>query len=336
MRIVHVVATGAFAGTERYVAEVCRRLAERGHEVLVLGGAGMRMQSSLGEAAWRPAAGLAQAAAGLARLRNRDIVHTHLTAAELAGLSTRLRHGGRVVSTRHIAEHRGSSAPVRLLSPLVDRALARQIAISNFVADRSGSPCDLVLHNGTESVPVSTIDRRPIVLVLQRLEPEKATAQALRAWSVCGLASHGWQLHIAGDGAERHALEQLSRDLRLTGVHFLGSVDDVSSHLGEASILLATATAEPLGLSVLEAMARGTSVVATASAGHLETLGSDYAGLYPSESDSAAAGLLQQLSQDPALARSWGEDLRHRQSALFDIEGHVDQLELLYVDALSS
>ena len=43
--------------------------------------------------------------------------------------------------------------------------------------------------------------------MLQRLEPEKDTMTALRAWKASRLAEEGWSLRIVGAGAERAALE---------------------------------------------------------------------------------------------------------------------------------
>ena len=42
-------------------------------------------------------------------------------------------------------------------------------------------------------------DREPVVLVAQRLEPEKDTDVAVRAFALSGLAGRGWRLEVAGD-----------------------------------------------------------------------------------------------------------------------------------------
>ncbi|HWH30022.1 MAG TPA: glycosyltransferase, partial [Mycobacteriales bacterium] len=82
MRVTHVVVTDAFAGTERYVADVARRTAERGHEVLVLGGAPTRMPAAVAPAAWLPAPDVRAAVRQLMAAARPNVVHTHLTAAE--------------------------------------------------------------------------------------------------------------------------------------------------------------------------------------------------------------------------------------------------------------
>ncbi len=47
MRIVHVVASDAFAGVERYVGQLARTQAESGHRVTVVGGAAGHMAPEL-------------------------------------------------------------------------------------------------------------------------------------------------------------------------------------------------------------------------------------------------------------------------------------------------
>ena len=54
---------------------------------------------------------------------------------------------------------------------------------------------------------VAAVDRLPVVLVAQRLEREKHTDVAVRAFAASGLADAGWRLKIAGDGALRGELE---------------------------------------------------------------------------------------------------------------------------------
>ena len=77
----------------------------------------------------------------------------------------------------------------------------------------------------------ASADREPVVLVAQRLEPEKRTDVALRAWAASGLADRGWRLQIAGDGAERDDLEcSWPTHFRIEdSVDFLGRAQDVDS-----------------------------------------------------------------------------------------------------------
>lgn len=335
LRITQVVATEQFAGTERYVVEVGGELARRGHDVVVVGGQASAMQRLLpGSVRWYPGASLSNVVSVLARGGRRDIVHSHITRADFASLAAAPLTGGRRVSTRHITAPRGYSAAAKRAARPLRALLACEIAVSGFVSDQLDVPADVVLLNGVRNEEPVTCARRPVVLIAQRLAPEKDTATALRAWASSGLAGQGWRMEIAGEGPERAALERLAGELGITGsCTFLGWLDDPTAALRMSSILFAPAPAEPCGLTVLEAMAVGTPVVAAGSGGHEETVGRvPGAALFPPGDDEAAAAHLVRLAGDGACRAAYSSALRRRQRGLLSIDAHVDRLERLYLD----
>lgn len=333
--VVHVVCTDAFAGVERYVTTLARTQDARGQRVTVLGGAADRMPAELAGTGvhWEPAPTPLRAAAAL-RGRDTRIVHAHMTAAELAAVTV-----GRapVVATRHFADRRGSSAVGRVVGRYVTPRLAAQIAISRFVADRVEGP-STVVHPGVPSAPPATTaeaPRRPVVLMAQRLEAEKRTDLGLRMWAASGLAASGWELLVAGTGALRPDLEALAAELDVAGsVRFLGARSDMDELLGTAAVFLAPRPDEPYGLSVVEAMAHGTPVVAGRGGGHDETVGSaDGAVLVGTGTpdDLAAAGAaLARLARDPERRAAYGEELRAVQQRRFGLETHADRVGAVY------
>ena len=129
----------------------------------------------------------------------------------------------------------------------------------------------------------------------QRLQPEKHSEVGLRAFARSGLADAGWALEIAGVGDERDHLERIARELGVAeDVRFLGFRSDVGDLMRRSGVLLATSPFEHFGLTVLEAMAAGLPVVATAAGGHVEMLGgSTDTGLFPPDDAAAAAALLR-------------------------------------------
>jgi glycosyltransferase involved in cell wall biosynthesis len=125
-------------------------------------------------------------------------------------------------------------------------------------------------------------------------------------------------------------LESWASDRGVREVTFAGWAPEMASELSRAGVLLASALAEPFGLSVVEAMAAGVPVVATAAGGHLETLGSlPSAPLFlPGDAD-AAARLLRSMMQDEARARVSTEG-RERTASSFTISSHVERLLAVY------
>jgi glycosyltransferase involved in cell wall biosynthesis len=329
LSVVHLVVTDAFAGVERYLCDVSNELAGRGHRVTTIGGDRERMRHELAaDVTNHPAAGLVAGARALVHVGHVDIVHVHMTAAEAAAWLARPLQRSPIVATRHFARDRGSSAVARGLATITSRAIACDIAISQFVADSISGPA-VVIANGVPERDQAPLDRGTVVM-LQRLEAEKATDLGIDAWARSGLAGQGWRLLVAGQGELRGPLVQLALDLGVAdSVEFLGYVADTGKLLSEASIVLAPGHRDGFGLSVVEAMAHGVPVVAARAGGHLETLADDGL-LFPPGDPAAAAQELVRLAQDASLRRTTGAALRRRQQRLFSLPRHVDRLEEVY------
>ncbi|WP_159066882.1 glycosyltransferase family 4 protein [Cellulomonas timonensis] len=328
--VAHVVCTAAFAGVERYVATLAQEQDARGMRVHVLGGAPERMRAELAgtEVRWSPAATPWHAVRGLLALRGLRLVHAHMTAAESAAMV-----GGRapMVVTRHFAGRRGSSPPARLVGRLVTRRVADQVAISAFVAQRIEGP-STVIHPGVRPQPAAKQSREPVVLVAQRLEAEKRTDLALRMWAASGLAGQGWRLQVAGDGALLGGLRRLAAELGVAeSCDFLGARADIDDLMARAGVLLAPRPDEPYGLSVVEAMAHGTPVVAATGGGHDETVGaSPLATLVDATRVEDAGAALAALALDPGRRADYGEDLRRLQRRRFTVAAPAARLEGVY------
>jgi glycosyltransferase involved in cell wall biosynthesis len=132
----------------------------------------------------------------------------------------------------------------------------------------------------------------------------------------------GWErwsdLHFvwAGEGDMSPRLEMLSR---LLGggehVHLIGLRNDVPDLLDAADIFVLPSQYEGMPLGVLEAMAKGLPVVATAVAGTPEALGGT-GFLLPDPAESSVveplAAAIRKLAVDPELRRTSGEAARRR------------------------
>ncbi|WP_022882148.1 glycosyltransferase family 4 protein [Gryllotalpicola ginsengisoli] len=340
LEVVHVICTDNFAGAERYVRNGAVWLTAAGCRVTVVGGneAAMRPELEAAGAGWLPGATVAQALRSLRRAGRPDVINTHMTAADVAGVIAGRRHGTPVVSTRHFAAPRGSSPTARLVARGIRAGVAAQLAISEFVADAADGPSVTVL-SGVEPVPDVAAERRPTVLVAQRLEAEKDTALALEAWARVAADGVGdWRLAIAGRGAQRDELAARARALGIAGsVDFLGHRDDIEALFRTASVLLATAPAEPLGLTVLEAMAHGLPVVAAARGGHLETVGTVHgAALFPPGDADAAAQALARLMANPGERARYGATLRAHQREHLTAARQIEGTLRLYREAVRS
>ena len=335
LRVAQVVVSDAFAGTERYATSLAAGLSLAGAEVVLVGGDPAQVRTALaqsGEAVtYLPAATVAEAWSQLRRLGRFDIVHAHMTSAEVAAtLAFPGRSRSAVVCTRHIASRRGASLLGRAAAPIVRARLDGQLAPSKYLADRVDGPC-LVVPTGVADAELG-VHNEHVVLLVQRMEPEKDTETALRAWAASGLGSTGWELHIAGTGSQEPALRDLARQVGIAGsCRFLGQVHNVAERLSRGGLLLATATGDSFGLSVVEAMACGLPVVATAAGGHLETLGPvEGAALFRARDYLGAAELMRRLAEDQAARAAYGVRLRERQRAEYSLESFVERVGSWY------
>ena len=268
--VVHVVTTDAFAGVERYVCDTASETATRGWDVTVIGGCRDRMLKELGpDIRWLRGGTVPEALGSLARVGRSDVCHAHMTYAEAVAVALRFRHRAPIVSTRHFAAERGSSRLGTLLAPWIEARLDRQIAVSEFVARRLERAPDAVIRNGARGGPARWSSNSRVVLVLQRLEPEKETIVALRAWQASRFGDEGWSLRIVGDGSERSILEAWCKSNRISGVAFAGWSERVEEELAHAGILLAPSRHDSFGFVVVDAMFSGVPAVACASGGHL-------------------------------------------------------------------
>lgn len=326
LHIVHVVCTDAFAGVERYVRTSAICLTKSGSRVTVVGGAEASMRSTLEVSGvdWMPGRTVPEALRSLRRVRHPDVINTHMTQADFAGVIAGTLRRVPVVSTRHFASTRGSSAWSRIVAAGIRRIVASQLAISEFVAENvEGSTT--VVHTGVEDVETQTGEREAVVLVLQRLEAEKHTEVALRAWA--RVADHsGWRMLVAGEGSELDELRGLASALGITAsVDFLGFQTDADALLRRASVLLAPTPREGLGLAVIEAMAHGLPVVACGAGGHLETVGGvDDAALFDPGDSAEAAAQLTRLMRDQAGRERYGAALRARQRTQFSLREQTE------------
>lgn len=248
-----------------------------------------------------------------------DVVHTHhlrSAPSRIAALAA-LTAGQRRVTTDHGL---GGGGWGGLLPTLFERFLT----VSRFSADVLGVPParTRVVYGGADPrrFAPDENDRRDGVLYLGRITPHKGVDVLLRAVpagvrvTVAGSTGHDARL------PEREYPALLRRLARGRNVRFTGPVaeDDVPRLHRRAAVFVLPSVertcfgrrvviTELLGLSVLEAMASGTPVVASRTGGLPEVVRDGETGfLVPPGDTDALRDRLDQLLGDPALARRMG------------------------------
>jgi glycosyltransferase involved in cell wall biosynthesis len=342
LRILHAIRSDGFSGVEQFVLRLAQAQAGDGHDVVVIGGASERMRPALDAVGvpHTPAARTLEVTRAVQRLApGVDVINTHMTAADVgtvAGLWFRRRsRRPAVVATRHFAKPRGKLGPLPI-GAIIRHGIDAQISISVAVADAVDGP-STVVHSGIEARPLRDgLLRERVILMAQRLQPEKRTDIGIRAFAASGLADDGWSLEIAGAGPEREELGALAGSLGLDrAVRFLGYRSDLPAVMDRAGILIAPCPVEGLGLTLLEAMAGGLPVVAAGAAGHLDPLaGLDPRALFTPDDVDEAARHLRSLASDDVGRNALALAERHRQQRDFSLRSQADGTEAVYRGAL--
>ena len=342
LRILHAISSDRFAGVEQFVRRLAVRQAQDGHDVAVFGGAAEHMSKPLSEAGVRWGAANSTVAvlnAVRRHLPTTDVVNSHMTAADAAAVAARAtsRHKVPIIATRHFAQRRGTLGPGTLYRTL-ERHIDVEISVSRTVADRAGVP-STVIHPGLEPRALGDpLTRSRTVLVAQRLQAEKRTDVAVRAFAASGIWQSGWSLEIAGTGPEHDNLMALAAELEVAGhVRFLGFRSDIPSVMTHAGMLFASSPFEGFGLTVLEAMAAGLPVVATDAPAHAEILGDlGERALFPSGDVEAAASRLRSLAADSEARATLGDQEHARQIEMFSLRAQADATEAVYRRAIAA
>jgi glycosyltransferase involved in cell wall biosynthesis len=183
----------------------------------------------------------------------------------------------------------------------------------------------VVIPNAVEVAAMrpSALDGTPPTIVsVGRLVLPKSfwiLGQALRA-----LERGSFRALVVGDGPQETFLQGIG------GVELLGERDDVPDLLARSDIFALSTLSEGMPISVLEAMAAGLPVVATAVGGIPEIVVDGETGvLVPPQDVGALAAALERLLVDTELRRRMGAAGRARAEQLFDVARfRRDHLEL--------
>jgi len=165
-----------------------------------------------------------------------------------------------------------------------------------------------------------------------RLNPHKHLEDLLSALRLAHPQLPPWRLRIAGGpetGFEEYAV-QLQASAKDLPIEWLGDVSDVRPVLQNLDLFLMIS--EPAGCpnAVLEAMACGLPVIATAVGGAVELVEHRASGwLVPPRHCESLADAIRQLAANPPLRRELGRTARDRIAAHFHLDQMTDRYQRL-------
>jgi glycosyltransferase involved in cell wall biosynthesis len=145
-------------------------------------------------------------------------------------------------------------------------------------------------------------------------------------------------LCLVGDGPDRERLEQHASELGvIRDTLFLGYQEDVSPFYAAFDALVLPSANEGTPVSVIEALAAQTPVVATRVGGVPDVVRDGEEGFLVGAGDTEAlAERLTRLARDPDLRRRLGESGRQRVLGRYAVERLLDDIDRLYRELLGA
>ena len=367
MKILQICSARQLGGGEKHLADLANALARRGHDVFaalspsspLLAELPAVPKENLLELRLRNSLNVASALklAQFAREHQIEIIHAHVARDYPLAAFVSRRAGARLVLTRHVL------FPMSGIHRLTLRHTARVIAVSRAVADslrQQGifAPDKIaVVHNGidvdrfaraAEAVrkreaagQEESPGKRRRVGMVGHLAPIKGQEDFIHAASiVCGLRDDV-EFIIAGEdkspgGEHRQSIERLIAELDLNQrVRLVGWVDDITELLATFDLFVSPSRSEPFGLSIVEAMAAGTPVVASMSEGAREIIDGNLTGrLFPISDVEALAKAVCELLSNPAQRGQLSANAQRVVRERFSLEQMVVETEKVYEQVL--
>lgn len=240
----------------------------------------------------------------------------------------------------------------RLHAPLVDRYITVSKDLERFLVRRVGIEAGRItqIYNGVDTERFAPAASRPagrlppgfadadtlLVGTVGRAQAVKDQATLLRAFALLlerhpGLR-HRLRLAVIGDGPVLADLRALAATLRIEdGVWLPGAQDHVAELLRGFDVFVLPSLNEGISNTILEAMATGLPVVATAVGGNVELVEDDVSGRFFAPGDvPALAGILERYAADSALRRAHSEAARRRAVERFSLEAMIGQYLQVY------
>lgn len=232
-------------------------------------------------------------------------------------------------------------AAQRLSYHAAHRVVANSTAAAAQLRTEGVSPDRVVvIPNGIDLSLFTQRDRQGthrIVATVANLRPEKGHDVLLRAAARVLRRIPDARFRIIGDGPTRPALIELASALGISkSIEFLGHREDVPALLAQTDVYAFPSRTEAFPNGLIEAMAAGLPVVASAIGGMLELVEDGRNGvLVPPGDDTALANRLEELLTHEAAARQLGDAARTTIESRYSFDRMIASFEQLYISELT-
>jgi glycosyltransferase involved in cell wall biosynthesis len=366
LKILQISSAQAFGGGERHVADLTNSLIARGHDVHVVLRPNSPLLTNLTGVSKKNVRVLpllnaldvwsANQLSRYVRQLRIDIVHAHMARDyPLAAYATKDKSGAKLILTRHVLfplnrfQRRIFSRAARVIA--VSEAVARQLRTQNLTPSdrlcviRNGvvlpratpSPTTRSSLHADWNFPLNSL----VVGTVGELRPLKGHEVFLNAAAqVIATIPQARFVIVGGDFSQRQEthsrITQLVEQLQLMDhVRLLGHVDEVGSVLAAMDVFVSASQTESFGLAMVEALAAGLPVVATATEGACEIIRPGETGfLVPIADSTALAKAIKQLLVDPDSRTRMAQAAHTDAAERFPLEKMVESIERVYEESI--
>jgi glycosyltransferase involved in cell wall biosynthesis len=288
----------------------------------------------------------------LIRRERPDIVHAYLFWAYVLGtFAARFARVPKVISSRRSLGNFKAGKPLYLLLERASNAMT-SVIIANSIAVRDDAIRQerldpnkiIVIYNGVDTAKFATTaptelaeelhleGKTPIITVLANFIRYKGHGFFFDAWKRVVAMHPSAVAVLIGEGPDRKEWQQWVESQGLdSSVRFAGSRRDVPAILALTDIVAHPSLEEGFSNAILESMAAGRPVVATAVGGNPEAIENGKTGLLVPVGDvDALVSAISALASEPQRAREMGESGRTRAALRFSVERMIRAYENVY------
>jgi glycosyltransferase involved in cell wall biosynthesis len=355
MHILHTEWSNGAGGQERRILSEAMGMQKRGHRVTIATGencwiAGEAKRLGIpvefctmrGKADFRAMRALVD----FCRRERVDILHTHSGIDSwIGGIAAKFARVP-AVRTRHLFLPLKYN-PINFVHYLFDRFFALGETMCTMLVKDCGFPAEKVINIPTGIDFASFAPRLSrqemrvalglaadtfVVLTVAVIRGVKRHDVALKAFKLLHAQNPNSRYLIAGEGPMRAPMEQLASELGIdAGVQFLGHRTDVADLIQAADVMLLTSRSEAQSQALTQSIGLGLPVVATAVGGVPEVVLHERTGLLvPPDDPEATAAALLRIANDPALAKTLGEQGKTHARQHYSLEVMLDRSEAVY------
>ena len=286
-----------------------------------------------------------------------DLIHTHLSYANILGCLAGYYAGIPVIATLHSTGHdsyRKSGLLIRLEGVILHYFARRIVAVGHLVAAayrrRLGSrPIDVIPNGVPTPVQLSPQSRqqlrreftgdedRMIIISVGRLVRAKGYEDLIEAFAILHRQDPRPVLVIAGGGRLFDTIKKKLAEKNLEdSIYCLGERNDIPQLLAASDIYAISSHREGLPVALLEAMMTGLPIVATSVGDIPHVVTPEIGILVPPRRPDCLAEALSDLISAPEKANAMGQAAGLRARQEYSLEAWVEKLTSLYEETLQS